>query len=88
MSTGTTTLQNSTSSLKLLIVKVLTPTLDQIEWYFNLKGSVIDGTFVPIGEHTPTYKSKALIILIPVADAPKAGSCPSRYPPESGRPIA
>jgi ribonuclease T2 len=25
-------------------------TLNQIEWYFNLKGSVIDGTFIPIGK--------------------------------------
>ena len=25
-------------------------TLNEIEWYFNVKGSLIDGTFVPIGE--------------------------------------
>ena len=24
--------------------------LNAIEWYFNLKGSLLDGTFVPIGE--------------------------------------
>lgn len=29
--------------------------LNTISWYFNLIGSVIDGTFVPIGEydHSP-----------------------------------
>ena len=26
--------------------------LNQVEWYFNLKGSVIDGTFVLIGKYT------------------------------------
>lgn len=25
--------------------------LNTISWYFNLQGSVIDGTFVPIGEY-------------------------------------
>ena len=60
--------------------------LNQISWYFNLKGSVIDGTFIPIGKETPMPKLSALLILISVADAPTAGSCPSsgiKYPPKS-----
>lgn len=45
-------------------------TLNQIEWYFNLKGSVIDGTFVPID--TPKAGS-----------CPSSGI---KYPPKKGTP--
>lgn len=29
--------------------------LNTISWYFNLKGSAIDGTFVPIGEYSRSH---------------------------------
>ncbi|KAF8971694.1 ribonuclease T2-like protein [Flammula alnicola] len=76
---GTFTLSQLTSALK--TQSGFTPALDctsgalnQISWYFNLKGSIIDGTFV-------------LSVLL--LDAPETGSCPSsgiKYPPKSGSP--
>lgn len=73
--TQTHTLAQLTSALK--AQSGFTPALDctsgtlsQIEWYFNLKGSVIDGTFVPINA--------------PVAGScPSTGI---KYPPKSGTP--
>lgn len=54
-SSKTYTLSALTSALK--AASGVTPalncqssSLNAIEWYFNLKGSLLDGTFVPIGE--------------------------------------
>ncbi|KIM47509.1 hypothetical protein M413DRAFT_201759 [Hebeloma cylindrosporum] len=73
--TRTFTLSQLTSALK--AQSGFTPALDcssgtlnQIEWYFNLKGSIIDGTFVPID--APKAGS-----------CPSSGI---RYPPKSGSP--
>ncbi|KAF8899056.1 ribonuclease T2-like protein [Infundibulicybe gibba] len=80
-STETHTLASLTSALK-SASGGFTPALDctsgnlnAISWYFNLKGSIIDGTFGIL-----KYTSEA---------APEAGSCPStgiKYPLKSGSP--
>ncbi|KII93610.1 hypothetical protein PLICRDRAFT_398873 [Plicaturopsis crispa FD-325 SS-3] len=76
-SSKTYTLSNILAALK--SATGVTPALDcdgsklsQISWYFNVKGSVIDGTFVPIDA--------------PSAGSCKSGSL--SYPTKTGTPVA
>ena len=75
----------------------MTPALDcdgsslsQISWYFNLKGSVIDGQFVPIGMSICMHGVMIFRDLYGFySDAPETGSCASsglKYPLKSGSP--
>jgi ribonuclease T2 len=89
-SSKTLTLSTITSALK--SASGVTPALDcdgnnlnQISWYFHVKGSLFDGQFVPIGK-TPLYYAMLMLTIVTV-DAPEKGSCAStglKYPPKSG----
>jgi ribonuclease T2 len=52
--------------------------LNGASYYYNLRGSVIDGTFIPIGELNSYLPSSVeCLILVLFVDAPKSGTCPS-----------
>lgn len=49
--------------------------LDAISWYYNLKGSLIDGEFVPISKWNLFSLSGVLMLFV---DTPKESTCPHR----------
>ncbi|KAI0257090.1 ribonuclease T2-like protein [Lactifluus subvellereus] len=60
--------------------------LNQISWYFYLRGSALDGEFVPIGERVDSTTRKALCSWATMSDSPTKSKCPSRgilYPPKT-----
>ncbi|KAG6908268.1 hypothetical protein DXG01_005533 [Tephrocybe rancida] len=59
--------------------------LTGISWYFNLQGSLLDGTFIPISMVTPLQHC-AIFTDDGTSDAPSKTSCPStgiNYPPKA-----
>ena len=67
------------------IVFLQKESLYQIYWYFNLKGSLVDGEFVPICAYILDYRSLERKLTLLIA-SPDPGNCPDyniRYLPKA-----